>query len=125
MKALSLKQPWAELLISGKKKIEIRKWNTSFRGKFLVHASKSPDKKALEKFNLKDIKYGAIIGKAELAEIKKYKDDDEFEKDNSLHLANSSFGRYGFIIKNPERIAPISCPGKLNFWDASKIIKDS
>jgi hypothetical protein len=39
MKCLSLKQPYAELLISGKKTIELRKWNTSFRGKFLVHAS--------------------------------------------------------------------------------------
>ena len=40
MKCLSLKQPFAELLISGKKTVELRKWNTKFRGKFLIHASK-------------------------------------------------------------------------------------
>lgn len=39
MKTLSLKQPFAELILSGKKKIELRKWNTSFRGEFLIHAS--------------------------------------------------------------------------------------
>jgi len=40
----SLKQPYAELLVSRKKTIELRNWNTSFRGKFLVHASKNVDK---------------------------------------------------------------------------------
>ncbi|MFZ0325921.1 MAG: ASCH domain-containing protein [Nitrososphaeraceae archaeon] len=40
MKCLSLKQPYAELLVSGKKTIELRTWNTKFRGKFLIHVSK-------------------------------------------------------------------------------------
>ena len=48
MKALSLKQPWVELVIQGKKTIELRKWNTSFRGEFYVHASKNPDEKAMQ-----------------------------------------------------------------------------
>ena len=42
MKCLSLKQPYAEPLVSGKKTIGLRSWNTHFRGKFLVHASKVP-----------------------------------------------------------------------------------
>ena len=36
MKALSLKQPWAELILSEKKTIELRKWNTNFRGEFFM-----------------------------------------------------------------------------------------
>jgi len=36
----SLKQPVAELLVSGKRTVELRKWNTKFRGKFLIDASK-------------------------------------------------------------------------------------
>ena len=40
MKALSLKQPFAELVVEGKKKIELRNWNTKFRGDFFIHASK-------------------------------------------------------------------------------------
>ena len=46
MKALSIKQPYAELILQGKKKIELRKWNTNFRGEFLIHASKIPDLEA-------------------------------------------------------------------------------
>ncbi len=48
MKCLSLKQPYAELLVSGKKTIELRNWNTYFRGKFLIHASKNIDKEKLD-----------------------------------------------------------------------------
>ncbi len=33
-KCLSLKQPYAELTVSGKKTIELRTWNTKFRGEF-------------------------------------------------------------------------------------------
>ena len=40
MKCLSVCQPFAELIIEGKKTIELRKWNTKFRGEFLVHAAK-------------------------------------------------------------------------------------
>jgi hypothetical protein len=30
----------ADLLVSGKKTIELRNWNTKLTGKFLIHASK-------------------------------------------------------------------------------------
>ena len=40
MKCLSVCQPFAELIVQGKKTIELRKWNTKFRGEFLVHAAK-------------------------------------------------------------------------------------
>lgn len=39
MKALSIKQPWAELIVSGIKDIENRSWRTHFRGRVYVHAS--------------------------------------------------------------------------------------
>src|ERR1041385_6407776 len=32
VKALSLKQPWAELMVQGKKTVELRNWKTKFRG---------------------------------------------------------------------------------------------
>ena len=52
MKCLSLRQPFAKLIISGKKTIELRKWNTKFRGEFLVHASKKVNKEAAERNNI-------------------------------------------------------------------------
>ncbi len=39
MKAISIKQPWASLIIEGIKDIENRTWKTSFRGTVLVHAT--------------------------------------------------------------------------------------
>ncbi len=39
MKALSIRQPWAWLIVNGYKDIENRSWNTKFRGPVLIHAS--------------------------------------------------------------------------------------
>ena len=40
MKALSILQPWAWLIVTGHKDIENRSWFTPYRGRFLVHAGK-------------------------------------------------------------------------------------
>jgi predicted transcriptional regulator len=118
MKALSIKQPFAELVLQGKKKIELRKWNTNFRGKFLIHSPKVPEDQAMEKFGFKELPKGCILGKVELVEVKKYKDDKEHKKDKNLHLADAVWGNYGFILKNPERFKkPIPCKGNLGFWE--------
>lgn len=39
MKALSVRQPWAWLIVNGYKDIENRSWNTKYRGMVLIHAS--------------------------------------------------------------------------------------
>jgi hypothetical protein len=52
MKCLSLKQPFADLLALGEKIIELRKWNTKFRGKFLIHASKNMDVEVCERLDI-------------------------------------------------------------------------
>lgn len=82
MKCLSLKQPFAELLVSGKKTIELRKWNTKFRGKFLIHASKNLDKERASSFNIDCTRLSqeAIIGTAELYDVKEYKTKDDCER---------------------------------------------
>ena len=48
MKALSILQPWAWLIVHGPKDIENRTWSTSFRGQFLVHAGKGFDRNGYE-----------------------------------------------------------------------------
>lgn len=40
MKVLSIRQPWASLIVDRVKDIENRTWETPFRGDFLVHATK-------------------------------------------------------------------------------------
>ena len=116
MKALSLKQPFAELILQGKKKIELRKWNTSFRGEFLIHASKNPDEEAMKEFGFKDLTCGAIVGKAVLKDVKCYKDEEEHKKDKKLHLASGIWGDYGFILDDVVRVKPVFCKGSLGFW---------
>jgi hypothetical protein len=44
MKAISLIQPWASLVVVGAKQIETRSWRTQHRGRVAVHASKKWDK---------------------------------------------------------------------------------
>jgi predicted transcriptional regulator len=92
MNCLSLKQPYAELLVSGKKSIELRNWNTSFRGKFLVHASKNIDKDL--GIDYSKVKCGAIIGSAVLYDVKQYRNKTELELDKNKHLADIK--KFGF-----------------------------
>lgn len=117
MKTLSLKQPFAELILQGRKTIELRKWNTHFRGEFLIHSSKNPNGEAMKKFGFENLPCGFILGKANLTDVKHYEDDEECNKDGNLHLASRGWGDYGFILKDMKRIEPISAKGKLNFWD--------
>ncbi len=119
MKALSLKQPYAELVVQGKKKIELRKWNTKFRGNFLVHASKTPDLEAMKRFgfSIHDLPLGGVVGKVDLTEVKEYKNEKEHDKDNNLHLASNEWGNYGFVLENPAKLKFIPWKGQLNFFD--------
>ena len=117
MKALSIKQPYAELILQGKKKIELRNWNTSFRGEFYVHASKVPDEIAMKKFGFNELPCGFIVGKATLTNVKKYNNEIEHNKDSNLHLASSAWESYGFVLEKPERIKPIHYKGQLNFFE--------
>ena len=41
-KAISLKQPWANLVASGEKTIETRKWSTKYRGDLVICSSQNP-----------------------------------------------------------------------------------
>ena len=45
MKVLSIKEPWASLIVNGHKCYEFRSWKTKYSGKILIHASKSTEKK--------------------------------------------------------------------------------
>ena len=121
MKCLSVSQPFANLIISGKKTIELRKWNTNFRGDFLIHAPikiRTDDCKRL-KINTKFVT-GAIIGKAEIYDVKKYNSIKEVKMDQKLHLASKKFHDrfFGFKLKNAKSLRiPIPWKGQLGFFD--------
>jgi activating signal cointegrator 1 len=52
MKALSLREPYASLIMAGLKTIETRTWKTNYRGDILIHVSKSRDTNFLARFPL-------------------------------------------------------------------------
>lgn len=41
MKCLSIRQPWADLILSGRKRVENRTWKTRHRGPLAIHSSTS------------------------------------------------------------------------------------
>ena len=121
LKCLSVSQPFAKLIISGEKSIELRNWNTNFRGEFLIHAPikiRTKDSKRLQ-INEKLVT-GAIVGKATLYDVKKYNSTKEIRMDQKFHLASKDFQnkKFGFILKNakPLRI-PIPWKGQLGFFE--------
>ncbi len=121
MKCLSVCQPFAELIIQGKKTIELRKWNTKFRGEFLVHAAKNILIEDCKRMKISSsITTGAIIGKVKLTDVKKYESDKELKSDKKKHYSTSDItkNKYGFILENPKKLrVPIPYSGKLNFYE--------
>ena len=77
MKALSVKQPWASLIMTGYKEVEIRTWKTDYRGQLVIHTGTRGDSEAVDKFWGKDksliektdLPRGCILGKIELVDI--------------------------------------------------------
>ena len=45
---LSVRQPWAWLLVNGYKDIENRNWATEFRGRCFIHAGKNFDQEGYD-----------------------------------------------------------------------------
>ena len=80
MKAISLWQPWASLIVCRYKRIETRSWRHSYRGNLLIHAAKRPYRAFLQDRELllacnelgldtADLPTGAIIGQCRLVDI--------------------------------------------------------
>jgi len=121
MKCLSVCQPFAELIVQGKKTIELRKWNTKFRGEFLVHAPQKIRLDDCKRLKIKpELIVGAIIGKVELIDVKEYENASQIKIDSKKHLASNgeSDNKYGFVLQNPKQLRiPIPCNGQLNFFE--------
>ena len=107
MKCLSVCQPFAELIVQGKKTIELRKWNTKFRGEFLVHAPQKIRLDECKRLKIQpEMTVGAIIGKVELIDVREYENTAQIKIDSKKHLASNdeSDNKYGFILQNPKQL---------------------
>lgn len=125
MKVITIKQPYASLIAEGYKEYEFRTWRTKYRGDILIHAGKSVDKKAMEKFKHLNLDYpsGCIIAKAQITDCIDI--DEEMRKNLSKinYLVYSgvvndlNWNGYGFKLENVKKINPIYVNGKLSLWD--------
>jgi len=122
-KCLSVSQPFADLIIRGKKTIELRHWNTNYRGEFLIH---SPAKIRLDDckrlgIDHKNLITGAIVGKATIYDTKKYQAKKELHVDRKFHFASDNYyseNTFGFLLKKAKDFKiPIPAKGKLGFFD--------
>ena len=122
MKCLSVSQPYADLIVKGKKTIELRTWNTKFRGEFLIHAPLKIKKDACKKLEIDEanLRTGVIIGKAEIYDVNTYNSIVELKMDYKKHFASEEFlrHRYGFLLRNSkELLIPIPYKGSLGFFN--------
>ena len=122
MKCLSVSQPYADLIINGKKTIELRTWNTKFRGEFLIHAPIKIKDEACKRLSIdkSNLRTGVIIGKVEIYDVKSYNSLEELKRDYKKHFATEEFFRhkYGFLLKNPQALrVPIPYKGSLGFFE--------
>lgn len=116
MKALSIKQPWAWLIVNGIKDIENRTWKTKFRGKFLVHASKGVDVKRYNELldkgvklpPISEFKRGGIVGEAEIVDCVEKSDSPWF------------LGPIGFVLINGKELPFKEYKGQLNFFEVKE-----
>ncbi|MEW6042871.1 MAG: ASCH domain-containing protein [Thermoproteota archaeon] len=124
LKCLSVSQPFAELIVTGKKTIELRSWNTSFRGEFLIHAPTKIRTQDCQRLGIdaSSLDVGVIVGKAVLYDVKEYRTKKELEQDRKYHFAGPEFSgsKFGFMLKSAKKFA-MSIPhkGQLGFFDVT------
>ena len=119
MKVLTIKQPWATLIMQGDKRFEFRSWQTKYRGDLLIHAGKGIDKEAMErlsKYISEDLPAGKILGKVTLVDCVKMSPEfkDILLKENKDIYTDSSFKEnYGWQLEDVEVFdEPIETKGK-------------
>ena len=90
MRALSVKQPYAELIARGEKTREFRRQNLKHRGPLLIVASKTPASDAFAGTGLspKALVYGHAVCVVDVVDV---------EEDGS---------QFAYVLANPRRVAP-------------------
>lgn len=119
MRALSIRQPWAWLVVNGYKDIENRTWSTKFRGRIYVHAGQRtvPDDYHQQREYATEagivipsqLVRGAIIGEVTIT--------------GCVFASESPWfcGPYGFTLENPVAYdTPVPCRGQLGFFQVDE-----
>jgi hypothetical protein len=124
--ALSLKQPWATLLVHGLKTVEVRSWPTRQRGRVLIHAARLPDPRPEAWARLPPELLpaaqlaGGIVGVGEVLDCRPYRSLAAFTVDRDRHLNEPAWFRpprlYGFVFANLAVLPFAPWPGQTRFF---------
>ncbi len=110
MKAISIKEPWASMIMNGKKVIETRTWKTKYRGEILLCASKEPKSEIS----------GKAFAIAELSDcLPMVVDDERFACCDIYPNAVSWF------LINIKKIKPFPVKGKLGLYEIDYALNGS
>lgn len=133
MMAITIMQPWAQLIALGAKQYETRSWYTNYRGPIAIHSSLEfpysaqvlckcePFASAL--LGSVDLPVGCIVAIAELEGITATSQDgmllapprDWSEKEE--FFGDFSPGRYAWRLKNARALEkPVLAPGRQGLW---------
>lgn len=112
MKALSIKQPYAEFIRRRMKTIETRTWQTQYRGDILICAGLKP----ADNFDLSeyDLKYGHAIAVAELVNITHFLKEHE-EQAQCDYYPNA----FAWHLQNVRLIEPFKQKGQLGLFNVN------
>lgn len=119
IRVLTIRQPWAWLIVHGHKTIENRSWHTKFRGKFLVHAAAGIDPDyatiqerceamGIELPGSREIERGGIVGVTTLVDEVTHSESPWFE------------GPVGFVLRNSRSLPFAPMKGRLGWWSVER-----
>jgi len=126
MKCLSIRQPYAELIVEGMKNYEIRSRNTKYRGELYIHSSLSKIGKSsrknefLDVLRNKNLKYGYILAKCDLVDSVLI--DEKFLKEMNNGAIDNLYnddciGYYAWVLKDVKKVKEIPAKGQLGIWN--------
>jgi len=113
MKALSIKQPYADLIAKRIKTLEVRSWRTNYRGPLVIVSSKQPDRLMLKKYHAEGANNGVTIALVKLVGVREGR-----RKDKKAACVNPS-GKYVWELKMVRKLLPVPVKGRLGLYDLS------
>lgn len=117
--ALSIRQPWAELILRGLKTIELRTWDTAYRGPLWLHAGKATTPDLDHQFAVSHPPRGGFVGRFVLTDIVSL-DARRWELWRPQHLDPGPYqpGYVAWVLASPQRLRhPVQAPGNLKLFD--------
>jgi len=121
MKALSFRQPWAELILLGRKTLDLRTYSRAYRGELAIHVSKTVERQACLQHGLDPdtLPTGGIVGVVELVDVQPL-DAESYQARRSEHLAGRHFrdDLFGWELAQPRRLsALVPARGRLSLFE--------